>query len=193
MALDADSPAGDADLLARYSAGDRAAALALTERLVPQALSVAQRLLGDRVEAEDVVQEAMLRLWTAAPGWRAGEARVSTWLYRVVVNLCTDRHRRKVPQPRDTLPDHPDGTPGQEARLQARARQAALQAALADLPDRQRQVVVLRDIEGLPNPDIAEIVGVSVQAVESLAARGRRGLKAALAGRRGELGFEDDG
>ncbi|QIE41936.1 RNA polymerase sigma factor [Rhodobacteraceae bacterium SC52] len=192
MALDSQSPSGDAELLARYASGDRTAASVLTARLVPPALAVAQRLLGDRAEAEDVVQEALLRLWRAAPTWEVGQARVSTWLYRVVVNLCTDRFRRRVPQPRDDLPDRPDTAPGQEARLQAQARAEALQSALETLPERQHQAVVLRDIEGLPNPQIAEILGVSVEAVESLAARGRRGLKQALSGRQAELGFKDD-
>lgn len=192
MALDTDSSARDADLLARYASGDRVAAQILTSRLAPKALSVATRLLGDRSEAEDVVQEAMLRLWRAAPDWQAGQAQVSTWLHRVVVNLCTDRFRKRVPVPRDDLPDCADPVPGQEARLQQAARADALRRALAALPDRQRQAVVLRDIEGLANPEIAGIMGVSVEAVESLAARGRRGLKQAFSGREDELGFGDD-
>ena len=83
--------------------GDRLAARALTERLVPRVLGYASRMLGgDRAEAEDVTQEAMLRLWRMAPDWRPGEAQVSTWLYRVVTNLCTDRQRaRSAPRPAD--------------------------------------------------------------------------------------------
>ena len=85
----------DAELLQRYANGDAAAARLLTARLVPRLHGHALRVLGDRAEAEDVAQEAMLRLWRQAPKWRRGEAKVTTWLYRVVANLCTDRLRRR--------------------------------------------------------------------------------------------------
>lgn len=192
MAFDATGRDEEAVLLARYAAGDRAAAGLLVARLAPPVLSLARRLLGDAAEAEDVTQEAMLRLWKIAPDWQADRARVSTWLYRVVVNLCTDRRRRRRPEPMAELPDLADGTPLPAEAMQARARLAALQAALDDLPERQRMAVVLRDLEGLANPEIAAVLGVSVEAVESLASRGRRALKARLGARRGELGFEDD-
>ena len=188
--------AGDEVLLARYAAGDPAAARVLTQRLVPRALGYAARLLGDGAEAEDVAQEAMLRLWRAAPGWRAGEAQVSTWLYRVVTNLCTDRMRartRRRATALDDAPDVPDGARGAEAGMIEADRMAALQAALDALPERQRQAVVLRHIEGLGNPEIAAVMDIGVEAVESLTARGKRALAALLAGQRGELGYEDDG
>lgn len=188
--------AGDEALLARYAAGDPAAARALTLRLVPRALGYAARLLGDAAEAEDVAQEAMLRLWRAAPGWRSGEAQVSTWVYRVVTNLCTDRLRARKRRPAaalDEAPDVPDGARGAEADLIETDRMAALQAALDALPERQRQAVVLRHIEGLGNPEIAAVMDIGVEAVESLTARGKRALAALLAGQRGELGYEDDG
>mgnify|MGYP000373155575 CR=1 FL=1 len=107
------------------------AATALTRRLVPRVLGYAARMLGDGAEAEDVAQEAMLRLWRAAPGWRAGEAQVSTWLYRVVTNLCTDRMRartRRRAAALDDAPDVPDGARGAEAGMIEADRMAALQA-----------------------------------------------------------------
>lgn len=186
--------ATDEALLARYAAGDPAAARALTLRLVPRALGYAARLLGDGAEAEDVAQEAMLRLWRAAPGWRAGEAQVSTWLYRVVTNLCMDRmraRRRRPAEALDTAPEVADGARGAEAGLIEADRMAALQRALDALPERQRQAVVLRHIEGLANPEIAAVMDIGVEAVESLTARGKRALAAILAGRRGELGYDD--
>lgn len=192
MAFDATGREDEAALLLRYAAGDRAAAAALVARLAPMALSLARRLLGDPAEAEDVTQEAMLRLWKIAPDWDPDRARVSTWLYRVVVNLCTDRRRRRRPEPMDVLPDLADGALPAVAQMQVQARVDALQAALAELPDRQRIAVVLRDIDGLANPEIATILGISVEAVESLAARGRRALRETLGVRRNELGFEDD-
>jgi DNA-directed RNA polymerase specialized sigma24 family protein len=89
MAFDALSDVSDEALLVLYANGDAIGARLLTIRLVPRILGYAGRLLGDRAEAEDVAQEAMLRLWRMAPDWRQGEAQVSTWLYRVTTNLCT--------------------------------------------------------------------------------------------------------
>ena len=149
-------------------------------------------MLRDRAEAEDVAQEAMLRLWRIAPEWRQGEAKVSTWLYRVVSNLCTDRLRRARTTPLDTVPDPEDGAPGVVAGMIDADRARALDDALATLPDRQRQAVVLRHLEGLTNPEIALVMDIGVEAVESLTARGKRSLAAALAGRREELGYEGD-
>lgn len=184
---------GDAALLAAYARGDRGAARVLTERLVPRILGFAARMLGDRAEAEDVAQETMLRLWRQAPVWRPGEAAVATWVYRVAANLCTDRLRRRRQVPLDAVAEPPDeGAAGALAGLMAADRAVALQAALDRLPERQRQAVVLRHLEGLANPEIASIMGVGVEAVESLTARGRRALAAALAGRRGELGYDDE-
>ena len=191
MALDAQDDRSDDTLLALYGQGDRAAARALAERLTPLAFRVAQRMLRDPAEAEDVAQEAMLRLWRAAPGWQAGTAKVSTWLYRVVVNLSTDRLRRRRSVPLDAAPEPEDGRPGADEGLIEADRAAALEAALQTLPERQREAVVLRHLEGLANPEIAEIMGVGVEAVESLTARGKRGLMRALAGRREELGYGD--
>ncbi|MCA8879226.1 MAG: sigma-70 family RNA polymerase sigma factor [Rhodobacteraceae bacterium] len=192
MAFDAGGQDAEAALLARYAQGDRAAAAILVGRLAPGALSLARRLLGDGAEAEDVTQEALLRLWKIAPDWETGRAKVSTWLYRVVVNLCTDRRRRRRPEPVADLPEQADGSPAPVEHLQMQARLNALGEALDALPERQRLAVVMRDIEGLANPEIGAILGVSVEAVESLAARGRRALKARLGGRRSELGFDDD-
>jgi len=194
MALDAMNEAEDEALLALYAAGDAAAARLLVARLGPRVFAHAMRLLGDRAEAEDVAQEAMLRLWRIADGWRTGEAKVTTWLYRVTANLCTDRLRRRRggTTPLDSVPDPADDRPGADAVMQQKARAGALQAALDALPDRQRQAVVLRHIEGLGNAEIAEIMEIGVEAVESLTARGKRALAAALTGRREELGYTDE-
>lgn len=191
MALDAHAEVSDDALLLLYANGDGSAAQVLTARLAPRALSVAVRMLRDRAEAEDVVQEAMLRLWRAAPEWRQGEAQVSTWLYRVVSNLCIDLLRRRRGVGLDEVAEPPDDRPGAEARMQTKARADALQQALATLPDRQRQAVVLRHIEGLGNPEIAEVMEISVEAVESLTARGKRALAAELSARKEELGIVD--
>lgn len=196
MAFDAQSESSDEVLMVLYANGDRHAALALTRRVTPRVTAYAARLLsGDRAEAEDVAQETMLRLWRVAPEWRQGETKVTTWAYRVATNLCIDRQRsrgRKRQVALDDAPEVADGAPGAEGRLQEAGRMAALEAALAELPDRQRQAVVLRHLEGMTNPEIAAIMEIGVEAVESLTARGKRALTAVLAGRKADLGYEDD-
>lgn len=190
------SPDAEADqeaaLLARYAAGDAAAARLLAASLTPRIYGHAMRVLGNGAEAEDVAQEALLRLWRIAPDWRTGEAKVTTWLYRVVANLCTDRLRKAPAVGLDEIGEPADPHPGAEAGLQTAARQDALQNALLSLPERQRQAVVLRHIEGLANPEIATILDIGVEAVESLTARGKRALRAALAGQKEALGYSDE-
>jgi RNA polymerase sigma-70 factor (ECF subfamily) len=183
----------DASLMVLFARGDRDAAELLTARLLPRALRHAARVLGDATEAEDVAQEAMMRLWKAAPDWRAdGPAQPSTWLHKVVANLAVDRlrrARRSTGLDPDTAQMVPDTAPGVEARMADADRMAALDAALASLPERQRQAVVLRHIEGMSNPEIAEVLEIGVEAVESLTARGKRALKVALDGRKEALGY----
>ncbi len=192
-ALGAYGSATDGALLAAFGAGDREAARLLTARLAPRVLSFSVRLLGgDRAEAEDVTQEALLRLWKIAPEWRPGEARVSTWLFRVSRNLCLDRLRRHRGIGMEEIAEPEDDTPSAAAEMMHKSRVSALEAALLTLPERQRVAVVLRHIEGASNPEIAEVLQISVEAVESLTARGKRALKSALAGRREELGYGDE-
>lgn len=184
----------DEALLVLYANGDPDAARLLANRLVPRLVGYAGRMLSDRVEAEDIAQEAMLRLWKLAPDWRAGEAKVSTWAYRVAGNLCTDRLRarkRRRAEALDDVAEPESGAASAVSGLIEADRMAALEAALATLPDRQREAVVLRHIEGLSNPEIAEILQIGVEAVESLTARGKRGLAAALSGQREALGYEE--
>ncbi len=192
MPFDAMNDTPDDALLVLYANGDQAAARALTWRLTPRVLGYATRLLNDHAEAEDVAQEAMLRLWKIAPQWRQGEAQVSTWLYRVVTNLCTDRLRKKRGVALDAVPEPEDKRPSAAETMVQAQQAAALKTALATLPVRQRQAVVLRHLEGATNPEIAQVLEISVEAVESLTARGKRALKTALAGQRAELGYSDD-
>ena len=196
MPRDTLADVSDETLLVLYANGDREASRLLTTRLAPRILGYAMRLLSDRTEAEDVTQETMLRLWRQAPNWRSGEAQVSTWAYRVVTNLCTDLRRARMRRPGVALDDAPevaDGSRGVLATMIETDRMAALQNALAQLPERQRQAVVLRHIEGLANPEIGQIMEIGVEAVESLTARGKRSLFAILAGRKQDLGYDDAG
>lgn len=185
----------DAALLARAARGEDGAARTLAARRAPALLALATRLLGDTAEAEDVAQEAFLRLWRAAPDFSAGgrEARareagggsVGGWLGRTTRNLCLDRLRRRGRlAPIEDAPEPRDPAPSALERVVAADRASALSAAIAALPDRQRVAVTLRHIEGLANPEIAEALGAGVEAVESLLARARRTLAARLAAHR---------
>ena len=183
----------DSALLAAFAKGDRQAARHLSTGLLPRVMGQAVRMLADRVEAEDVAQEAMMRLWRIAADWREGEAQVSTWLYRVTANLCTDRLRkRRAVVGIDDVAEPADPVPGVGSQMQTQARHAALTKALATLPERQAQAVALRHLEGLSNPEIAAIMDISVTSVESLTARGKRALAAVLADQKDALGFKDD-
>jgi RNA polymerase sigma-70 factor (ECF subfamily) len=183
----------DDALLVLYANGEARAAAELMQRLAPRSFGVALRVLGNAAEAEDVTQEAMMRLWRMAPDWEPGQAKVSTWLYRVVMNLCIDLKRRQRGGhiDLDAIPEPPDPARSAPEHLQELARQDALQQALMQLPERQRQAVVLRHIEELTNPEISGIMEISVEAVESLTARGKRALAKILASRREELGYSD--
>lgn len=183
--------ARDAVLLARFAGGDQSAARALTLRHAPRVLALARRMLRDPAEAEDVTQEAMLRLWRMAPDWQEDGAALGTWLYRVASNLCIDRLRRRREVATDAVPELADEAPPPLERLQDGARAEALGAALDRLPERQRLAVVLRHLEDRGNPEIAAALDTSVEAVESLLARARRALAADLGGRRQELGYGD--
>lgn len=186
-------PASEEALLRLYANGDDQAARELARRFLPRVLAYGRRMLGDADEAQDVAQEAMVRLWRIAPDWRSGEAQVSTWLWRVTANLCTDRlRRRRGGVALEDAPEPEDSAPSALQQMVAADRAAALEAGLQSLPERQRQAVVLRHLEGLSNPEIAGIMEIGVEAVESLTARGKRALTAALAGQKQALGYGDD-
>ena len=170
----------DLELLDRVGAGDPAAIRALTARKLPRVLSLATRMLGEVSEAQDVAQDAMFRAWRQAASWRPGVARFDTWLHRVTVNLCYDRLRKR----RDVIMDHPpeqiDDGPAPDRGLIAQDVGRRVAAAMAALPDRQREAVTLCHYQDLTNIEAAQAMGLSVDALESLLARGRRALRSAL-------------
>ena len=179
----------DDDLLEAFVEGSPTAAAVIVDRHAPGVLRLAVRMLGNRADAEEVTQEVMLRLWQNAHRWQSGRAKLSTWLWRVTANLCTDRLRKARTTSIDAIPEPEDqGTPAVE-RVIENQRLEVLYSALDALPERQRSAVVLRHIEGMSNPEIAEILETSVEAVESLLTRGLRGLRRQLGHRREELGW----
>ena len=166
--------------MSRVASGDPAAARALVARKLPRLLSLAGRMLGDAAESEDVAQEAFLRVWRQAPKWRPGAARFDTWLHRVALNLCYDRLRRRRELAYAEPPERADEGPGPDRGLQAQDTGRRVAQALQALPDRQREAIVLCHYQELGNIEAAAVMGVSVEAMESLLGRGRRALRAAL-------------
>jgi len=181
----------DADhaLLAAFADGDRRAAQQLTERLMPKIYAHAYYRLGNTSDAEDVTQEAFLKLWKVAPNWKQDKAHVSTWLYRVVSNLCKDRYRRTTLEATTSIQAPTDESASPTSELDEQIRQKALYAAMSALPESQRLAVQLRHIDELTNPQIAEIMDLSIEAVESLTARGKRKLTKILQTQKSELGY----
>jgi RNA polymerase sigma-70 factor (ECF subfamily) len=177
----------DLELVRQVGAGDQRACAALVDRHLPKVLGLAGRLLGNRADAEEVAQEVFLRVWRHAGEWRAGGAKFSTWLHRVTFNLCHDRLRRRRETPLDAIGDPPSGEPPPGVELQRAAVTARMKAALAQLPERQREAILLCHYQELGNIEAAEAMEISVSALESLLARGRRRLKEILANELGDL------
>jgi RNA polymerase sigma-70 factor (ECF subfamily) len=136
----------DVELLARISNNEPAAVNEMVTRKLPRLLALASRILGDADEAKDVAQESFLRIWRHAASWRSGEARFDTWLHRVALNLCHDRLRRRKERPLsdDETAALVDTTPSLDEQLEAADRSARMAAALAALPERQREAIVLQ-------------------------------------------------
>lgn len=173
---------GDPDeaLLARVAAGEPAAVRALVARKLPRLLALAQRMLGESAEAEDVAQETFVKAWRQAGSWRPGGAKFDTWMHRVALNLCYDRLRRRREVTMDEPPERLDEGPGPDRGLEAADTGKRVAAAMAALPERQREAVTLCHYQELSNIEAAQLMGVSVEALESLLSRGRRALRAAL-------------
>ena len=169
----------DAELVRLAGAGDRAAAAELVERHSTRIYRIAYRLLGDAGAAEDVAQETFLRLWRHAGSWKPGAAKFSTWLARVATNLCYDRLRRRR-EVNDEAPERADDAAGPAQLLFQTQAGAAVREAMADLPERQRTALTLCTFEEMTNIEAAAVMEVSVEALESLLSRGRRGLRQRL-------------
>lgn len=175
----------DETLMARVAKGDQVAFRLLARRHLPAMAGLARRILGNAAEAEDVAQEAMLRVWTHAPRWQPLAA-FRTWLTRVVVNLCLDRKRRAPMLGLDEAGEVADPAPGAGEQAEADERDRLLAAAIERLPTRQRTAIVLTYREGLSNAQVADMLGTSVSAVETLLVRGKQNLRRTLGGVIGE-------
>lgn len=173
----------DAILARRVAEGDRRAFAGLVERHGDRFYRVAWQMLSDKSEAEDVVQEAFLKLWDKSALWKPDSgAAFTTWFYRIVVNLCLDRLRKKGPDLSLVTPDEIQGDPevSADVRMIREETAQALEMAIQALPDRQKAALTLCFYEGLSNKDAADVLGVGVKALESLLMRAKEAVRTNL-------------
>lgn len=170
----------DADLIPRLQAGDETALETLMQRRLPTIYGLAQRMLGDSVQAEDIAQVVMLKTWTGIKNWEPGKAKLLTWMCRVATNLCLDSLRKKRPIYTDNVPELADSARSQYDELQAAHRAKRLQNAMLQIPPRQSAALTLCYFKALSQAEAAQVLDVSISAYESLLTRGRQSLRGLL-------------
>jgi RNA polymerase sigma-70 factor, ECF subfamily len=179
-------PRSDEALMAAIATGDQLAFARLVERHLARTVGLATRLMGSRADGEEISQEAFTRVWRHAARWRplggGGNARFTTWLYRIVVNLAIDRKRRPVHAAMDDVDEPVDESDDGFVRIHRRQVSDAVTVAMMQLPERQRVALALCFFEGMSNIEAGVIMSLSVGAVESLLVRARRSLRQGLAG-----------
>lgn len=182
-------PGDDAACAVRLAARDPAALREMIARHAPALHRVAYRMTGDAHEAEDIVQEALLRLWDHAPeiaarhpvgSQAAARLRLGGWLQRTVTNLAIDRLRRTRRLSGGEVPEEEDDAPLADAVIAAGERDNLARALVLGLPERQRAAIVLTYYEELPNAEAAEKMDMNIKAFESLLHRARAALRQAL-------------
>ena len=168
----------DDDLVARAGRGDQLAAAELVTRHSRKIFAASYRMLGTKELAEDAVQETFLRMWRHASDWKPTGVKFESWLYRVAMNICLDHLRKnKREAPEEAAPERVDDDPLPDETLLAQERKQQIEAALKEIPERQRWAIVLCHYQEKTNIEAAAIMQISVDALESLLARGRRALR----------------
>jgi RNA polymerase sigma-70 factor (ECF subfamily) len=170
----------DEALMQLVAAGHRLAFDHLVRRHLSHACAIAARVGGSVGEAEDIAQEAFIKIWVAAPSWQPGRAKFGTWLYRIVVNVSIDRYRarRKTgPADWDQFAD-PDADPSRRAASAEEMRVIA--DAVARLPEKQRVAILLCYRQDRTNAQAAAIMGIHIKSLEGLLTRARKSLKTEL-------------
>lgn len=178
----------DGELARGVERGDRAAVAALTRRCLPLVHAIARRLLRDESEAEDMAQETFVKVWRAIGSFDPERAKLETWVARIATNTCYDRLRKRGERVLDDdMPERVDTTPRADSLMSAGASADRVREAINALPPRQRLALELCALREHTNIEAAEILGVSVEALESLLARARRGLRTTLDQEHAEL------
>ena len=168
------SSPSDSELLARAVEGDHEAFSEVMRLHEDRVFSVCLRIMGDRDKALDATQDTFLTVFRKAHQFK-GNAAVGTWIYRIAVNTCYDQIRKAKRRPSQPMPEHldpEDELAGDE--VEAAAIRPDISKALQQIPQEFRAAVVLSDMEGMPLPDIAEVLGVPVGTVKSRVFRARR-------------------
>lgn len=170
----------DSELLDELATGDEAAFRILVERHIDRAYAIALRMVGNAADAEDVVQDTMLKIWSHRGRWQHGRAKFSTWLYRVISNRCIDLRRKPRNENVETVPEVADGQPGAVEIIERNELNGMLELAMQRLPEQQRIAVIFSYHENMSNGEIAQVMDTTVAAVESLLKRGRQQLRQLL-------------
>lgn len=179
----------DAEIMAKIARGDSEAERQLIAQHFPRMYGLACRILADQSEAEDVCQEAFIRLWNVAEQW-AASAKLSTWLYRVVHNLCVDCLRKRRHFLDNGTAEVEDIVDGRQTYIEEHASSQTadiVNAAIMALPERQRTAITLVYHHEMGNIEAAEVMDITVEALESLLSRGRRKLRDTLFDKRRDL------
>ncbi|QOZ08883.1 RNA polymerase sigma factor [Bradyrhizobium sp. CCBAU 51765] len=170
----------DSELLDRLATGDEVAFRMLVERHIDRAYAIALRIVGNAADAEDVVQDSMLKIWSHRGRWQHGRAKFSTWLYRVISNRCIDLRRKPRTENVEAVPEVADNQPGAVELIERNELNDMLELAMQRLPEQQRVAVILSYHENMSNGEIAQVMDTTVAAVESLLKRGRQQLRQLL-------------
>ena len=187
-----DSSLSNHELVQLFVNGDKKSANILIERLMPKIFSQAYSILGNENDAEDITQETFIRLWKIAPVWKQDKAEITTWLYRVVKNQCIDKIRKDKKYSDEDIKDHQDNKLNAFEKLENKERDKKLYNAISTLPTRQKKATIMRHIYGYTNYEIADEMNISVQAVESLIARGKRAISELLIKQKINLGYNNE-
>jgi RNA polymerase sigma-70 factor (ECF subfamily) len=182
MVSDQDS---DRDLVQRFREGDPSAFNQLVLKYRNRVMGIATRMLGDRIEAEDLAQDVFVKVYHGLQGFQ-GESLFSTWLYRVTANSCLNRRKKQQREAQvaqaveDPGPIFSNGASNPHTLLEKKELKVLLEKAIQSLPREQRMVLILRDIEGLSYEEIAESLGLELGTVRSRLHRARLDVQGSI-------------
>lgn len=170
----------EAELVRRVVEGDQMAYQAILNDQLPSVSRFVARMLGNAGEAEDITQEVFIRLWTHADRYDPSVSKLTTWLHNIAHNLCIDYFRKRKRLVNQDLDENIEGGDEPDAHLLEERDADMIREAMMKLPERQRSAIIMCHYQGLSNKQTAEILAVSIDALESLLARGRKSLRGIL-------------